>query len=297
MIPTTVIGSFPAPLEGGSYARSYFDGEPRDAGRDSLELAVKSQAEAGIDIVADGQTKSDFITLFAKSFRGVVMQTRPVVIGELEHVSYATVDDQKLAKSLLPKGTKLKGIMTGPYTMAKNTNDMHYGDIEELAFAYASGLAKEAKELSNIVDYVQVDEPFFSVDFPGYGKDLLGEFFSDVSVPKMLHVCGDVSHIFADLVEYPVDYLEHEFAASPQIWDVAADIDFPQTLGVGVARSDKNKAESVKEISTRMETAISMLDPSKLMFNPDCGLRNLDLSVASEKLSNIVAARDGLENG
>ncbi len=294
MIPTTVIGSFPVRLDGGRYARAYFDGAPADAPSESLRLAVEAQAEAGVDIVSDGQTRGDFVRIFAAAFRGVVLEDRPVVVGELEYAGSGLAADLEAARRIIPEGVMLKGIVTGPYTLAKASEDRHYGSVEDLAYAYAAGLAREAEALGAVADYVQVDEPFFSVDFPEYGRRLVEEVLSQVDCPTMLHVCGDVSGIFERLVEYKVDFLEHEFAANPRLWDAVGDVDFRQTLGVGVVRSDENRAESVKEIAGRMATALGHKDAGGLMFNPDCGLRNLDPEVAMAKLRNMVAAREGL---
>ena len=55
-----------------------------------------------------------------------------------------------------------------------------------------------------------------------------------------------------------------------------------------------NKAETAKEIEGRMRAAFQHVDASKLMFNPDCGMRNLDVEVAQEKLANMVTARNRL---
>jgi 5-methyltetrahydropteroyltriglutamate--homocysteine methyltransferase len=292
MIPTTVIGSFPVRLPGGRYAKAYFDGAGSDAPAQALRQAVDAQLAAGIDIVADGQTRGDFVSVFARNFRGALIQGRPVVVGELEYARLTSVDDALAARRITPKGKKLKGIITGPYTLARSSENRHYKSLKDLAFAYAEGLAREAAELSRVVDFVQVDEPFFSVDYPEYGRELTEKVLSNVKVPRMLHVCGDVSQIFGALAEYKVDYLEHEFAANPGLWEAVAGVDFKQTLGVGVVRSDDTKVETVGEILARMKTALGYVDAGRLMFNPDCGLRNHEPDSAGRKLANMVAARD-----
>ncbi|MBU0762236.1 MAG: methionine synthase [Candidatus Altiarchaeota archaeon] len=291
-IPTTVIGSYPVRLDGVKYARAYFSGEKNDALSASIREAVSTQVNAGIDIVSDGQTKGDFINIFAKNFRGVAVKERPIVYSEIEYIRDSVVADQSYVKSFLPKNVKLKGIITGPYTMAKGSEDRHYGSLEKLSLAYARGLASEAEKLSKIVDYIQVDEPFFSVDYPDYGRELIEKVFANVDVPKMLHVCGDVSKIFPQLIEYKVDYLEHEFAANPSLWETVSQHSFKQRLGVGVVRSDLNKVESVEEIVGRMCKAFEVVGSEHIIFNPDCGLRNLDPEVAFGKLKNMVSARN-----
>jgi len=295
MIPTTVIGSYPVRLDGVKYAGAYFSGRSVDAADESVSQAVERQLEAGVDIISDGQTRGGFVKIFACKFRGVVMQKKPVVIREIEYAGPSTAGDQLKVRGMLPDRVKLKGIITGPYTLAKSSVNRHYDSLRELAFAYADGLAKEAEELDKVVDYIQVDEPFYSVDYPEYGRELTEKVFGGVKAPRMLHVCGDVSCVFKELVEYKVDCLEHEFAANPRLWDAVKDVDFTQTLGVGVVRSDLNKVESAGEIRGRMETALKHLDEERLMFNPDCGLRSLDPEVAYGKLRNMVEARNKLE--
>jgi 5-methyltetrahydropteroyltriglutamate--homocysteine methyltransferase len=295
MIPTTVIGSFPVRLDGGKYADAYFGGKSADAAGEGQRQAVEAQVKAGVDIVSDGQTRGDFVSAFARKFSGVVMEGRPVVLKAIEYRGPSASAEMNAVRRLLPKNVKLKGIITGPYTLAKSSENRHYKDLESLAFAYAEGLAQEANELDKAADYVQVDEPFFSVDYPKYGRKLVETVFAGVKKPRMLHVCGDVSAVFAKLVRYDVDVLEHEFAANPSLWDAVRGRDFPQTLGVGVVRSDVNEAETVEEIEARMRTAREYRDAGKLMFNPDCGLRNLDPEVAQAKLRNMVQARDRLK--
>jgi len=292
MIETTVIGSYPVTLDGAKYAKAYFEDGKSNAPEESIRQAVSKQVEAGIDIVSDGQTRGNFVNIFARNFRGALIQSRPIVIGELEYGKPATVDDLRLVRKLIPKKTKLKGIITGPYTMARNSENRHYGSVKELAFAYAEGLAKEASALDAVVDYIQVDEPYFSVDYPEYGRELTEKVFGTVKAPRMLHVCGDVSKVFSRLVEYKVDFLEHEFAANPGLWDALKGVDYKQRLGVGVVRSDDNKVEPVEEIASRMRTALKRLPAERLLFNPDCGLRNLDPDKAYAKLKNMVKARD-----
>lgn len=294
MIKTTVIGSMPVSLDGSKYAQSFFSKKILDARDEALYQAVKSQVDAGIDIVGDGQTGGHFVNIFAKGFKGAVIEEKPIIIDELEYVRSQTVEAQVKVREILPDNVQLKGIVTGAFTMAKSSENRFYKDTKDLAFAYVKGLAKEVGELSKIVDYIQVDEPYFSVDYPDYAKDLIFEIFKKSSVPKMLHICGDVSHIFKDLIEFKVDYLEHEFALTPQIWDSVEELDFKQVLGVGVLKSDNEKIESVAEITKRMNVAVKKRDIDKIMFNPDCGLRNMSCETAFQKLKNMVLARDGL---
>jgi len=289
-LTTTVIGSYPAKLDAGKHLRDYFSGKKVDGGLDLVEHAVKRQVEAGLDIISDGQARGDFIKIFVDGFAGAVMERRPVVLSEVEWTQPITAGDILHAKKIAGDKAKVKGTLTGPFTLAKSSEDRHYKSLRELALAYARALNKEAKALEPHVEFIQIDEPFFSVEFPDYGKEAVELAIKGVKKPVTLHACGDVSEVFEKLAEFPVDTLAHEFAANPKLLDVVRDVDFKQRIGFGCVRSDSEKVESVEEIVKKVEAAVEALGKERVVLNPDCGLRNLPEEVAFKKLCNMVEA-------
>jgi 5-methyltetrahydropteroyltriglutamate--homocysteine methyltransferase len=289
-LPTTVVGSYPAAPAGAALLRYCREGV--DPYAESLEQAVEAQLSAGIHLVSDGQTRNDMVRLFATRLSGIRMRSRPVIMGEIAFKSPITVNDQRMARRAIGGRAMLKGIITGPFTLARSCADEHYGSEERAAMAFAEALNCEAKALSAEVDLIQLDEPFFSVEMPEYAGSLVSAVLSGVDLPKALHVCGDVGRIFADLVELPVDVLDHEFAAHPDLLDMVADIDFCQKLGYGCVRSDVNAVESIAEISERIKKGVESFGHRRLLLDPDCGLRHLSPEVAKAKLENMVKARD-----
>jgi len=289
-LPTTVVGSYPASPTRPALFKYCRDGQ--DPYRDSLREAVDAQLSAGIDIVSDGQTRNDMVRLFTTGLSGIRMRSKPVIIGDIGFKSPITVEDQRIAREAIGGRASLKGIITGPFTLAMSCKDEHYGSMAGVAMAFAEALNNEARALSKTVDIIQVDEPFFSVEYPEYADAILETIFSGVDAPRALHVCGDVGPIFASLVELPVDILDHEFAAHPDLLEVAADIDFSQRIGYGCVRSDVNTAESVKDISERIKKGVASFGHKRLLLDPDCGLRHLSPEVARAKLENMVTARN-----
>ncbi|MFH0815275.1 MAG: methionine synthase [Methanobacteriota archaeon] len=289
-LAATVVGSFPAKPAMKMMAASYRDGS--DPFVASLEGSVKAQLGAGIDIVSDGQTRDTMVNLFAKGLRGVRMRERPAVVREIEWISPITLEDQKHAKSLLPPEKKLKGIITGPFTMAKGLEDKFYGSAENMAFALAEAMNKEARSLEPFVDVIQFDEPFFSVEWPEFAQVLVETARRGLSKPVALHVCGDVAPIFDKLTELPVDLLDHEFAAHPELLATVADVSFRQSLGFGCVRSDKNEVDRLGDVVSLVREAIDRLGAERMLLDPDCGLRHLDEPVARAKLETVVRARN-----
>lgn len=293
-LATTVVGSYPA----SPHVKNLFNycKTGQDPYADSIREAVEAQISAGIDIISDGQTRNDMIKLYATKLGGIRMRQKPVIIGKIEHRGPITLEDQKLSKEIIGNRAMLKGIITGPFTMAMSCQDEHYGSIEKLAFGFAEALNAEARALSGIVDILQIDEPFFSVECPDYASNLIGTIFAGVDIPRALHVCGDVSSIFQKLVELDVNILDHEFAAHPGLLDIVADVDFSQTIGFGCVRSDIDVAEGVPEVLETIKRGIDSIGKHKMMLDPDCGLRHLTPGVAREKLQNMVKARDTHES-
>ena len=292
-LSTTVVGSFPVSPDRDSLVNSIRTGE--DPFLQSIDEAVEAQTSAGIDIIADGQTRNDMIKLFTTKLAGIRMKGKPVVIGDIRYRGPIIVEDQKYLRSIVD-GRQIKGIITGPFTLAMSCVDEHYGSREKLAFELAEALNNEARALNEVVDVIQVDEPFYSVEFPEYAGDLISMVFSGVDKPRTLHACGDVSDFFDKLTEFDVDILDHEFAAHPDLLDVVADVDFGQMVGFGCVRSDENTPETVEIISERVKKGVASLGHERLLLDPDCGLKHLGSDVARQKLENMVKAREAIAN-
>jgi 5-methyltetrahydropteroyltriglutamate--homocysteine methyltransferase len=290
---TTVIGSYPAKPSAASLANQHLEGDySTDPYIAAIDASVKAQLDAGIELVSDGQTRDNMINLYAARLGGARVHGVAKIIGDIYHKENITVEDQRHVRTLVPEGVKLKGMLTGPFTLAKSCRDEHYGDLEGAAFAFADALNEEARALQEVVDVIQIDEPFFSEDFPDYAGLLIGRILDGVNIPRALHVCGDVGPIFKGLVEMKVDLLEHEFAANPGLLDVVGEMDFPQKLGLGSVRSDKEEVEPVPDIASHIQRAVDAFGPDKLVISPDCGLRHLSKATAFNKLKNMVAARN-----
>ena len=65
MVDTTVIGSYPICTDNMKLMRSYFKGEGI-SWKEYIKHAVDDFLQAGLDMVADGQTRDPFITIFLR---------------------------------------------------------------------------------------------------------------------------------------------------------------------------------------------------------------------------------------
>jgi 5-methyltetrahydropteroyltriglutamate--homocysteine methyltransferase len=295
-LKTSVIGSYPISIDSLELINDYFS-EHESSWTRYIKQAVQDMTTAGIDFVSDGQTRDPFIQLFTRKLRGCRIRDRTEIIGHVEYNGPITLQDQKYTRQLLPRKTKLIGVLTGPFTLTKSSVDLFYHDEKELCFDFAAALRDEAALLQKHVDLISIDEPFFSNELPEYAKDLIGIITKGLSCPTRLHVCGDVSGIVPQLVEMPVDILSHEFKASPHLLESFREYPCLRKICLGAVRSDDVRVESVEEIVTHIRKAIAIFGENIVQIAPDCGQRLLPQKIAFHKLQNLTAAGEIINGG
>ncbi len=288
-IKTTVIGSYPVNIDTMKHMQGYFY-QKNVSWNNYIKSTVKDMIKAGIDIVSDGQTRDPFVNIFIRKLKGCRIRDRSEIIGKVEYDGPITVDDQKYVKSLIPKNKQLIGLITGPYTLSNSCVDLFYNDEKELAFDFAYALKQEAKLLQKHVEIISIDEPFFSMGIPEYGKELIDIVIKGLSCTTRLHACGDVSNIVSELLEMPVDILSHEFKASPMLFNAFKQYNITKNICLGSVRSDKTKIETVDEIVTHIKKGIDIFGNKITQLAPDCGQKMLPRDAAFQKLKNLVKA-------
>ena len=138
---TTVQGSYP--LYPGVERRTFrplSEEEPEDPFLGVIEECVRDQIDAGIDIVSDGQTRSDMLRIFTRKIPFIKDLDNVLLVSDkIERTIPLILDDLKFVVGILPRQTQTKGILTGPYTLASSCefNSDAYKDKGELAFDFA----------------------------------------------------------------------------------------------------------------------------------------------------------------
>jgi len=284
VLATTVVGSYPVVKGGG--LRSLFD--PLHT---AVEEAVADQIKAGIDIISDGQVRGDMIQVFASKLPGIKGQE---VIGQVQPASGPiTVGDTKYA---LTKAPKVKGIITGPTTLAHglHIDTPMYRNKEELALDLAAALIPEAKALEAAgIALLQIDEPMFSTGMADLeiGKQAIGRITAALHVPTCMHVCGNLGNVIDEILKFNVNVLDFEFANNPANLDLLSRRDLTgRMIGYGCVDSTADHVESVAEIRKRIEMGIEIFDPRIMLLDPDCGMRMRSREAAYHKLKNLADA-------
>lgn len=140
---------------------------------------------------------------------------------------------------------------------------------------------------------LQVDEPILSTGAadPAAAGEAIGRIASGLSVPVALHACGPVGEMIDDLLRYPVQVLDLEFAGHPGNLEVVAARELgDKRIGLGAVVSSSDEVETVGTIRARVERGVAAFGPGRLLVDPDCGLRMRSREAAFAKLSRMVEA-------
>lgn len=288
MMVTTVVGSYPT----GIMIQSEEDVKK------AIEIAVADQEKAGVSIISDGQVRTDMVGIFAMNMRGYRKEgNRYKVVSRIEVPDKpATVGDYKFARSMAK--AKVKGIITGPTTMAKSSvvdksSPYKSNSDPELIYDLAYAQAAEARALAQAgADIIQIDEPFFSVDADlEVGIRAVNIIAKNIETPAM-HVCGDVRPIFEKLLEASVAILDHEFAVSKNLeaMDKGLIEAHGKIIGFGCVDTATNKVETVEQIEKTVRAGIEKIGKKNMWIDPDCGMRMRTREAAYQKLANMVEA-------
>jgi 5-methyltetrahydropteroyltriglutamate--homocysteine methyltransferase len=211
LFPTTVAGSLPKPswlaepekLWAGWRASG---DELTQAKRDAALVWLKSQEDAGIDIVSDGeQFRIHFVHGFLESVEGIDWDKKtrmgirdnryeaevPTVTGPLRRPKPIHVDDVRFTRAHTRRG--LKFTLPGPMTICDTIADAHYGRRADMAMAFAKLLNEEAREIEALgVDVIQFDEPAFNVfmnDVKDWGIAALEAAAEGLKCKTAVHIC------------------------------------------------------------------------------------------------------------
>ena len=284
ILPTTVVGSYPAVGSGGLRALL-------DPLKPARETAISDQISAGIDIISDGQVGRDMIALVADFLPGVKGQD---VTGQIHPAGKPiTLHGVKHALSRHPA---VKGILTGPSTLAHGLSlkTPVYRNRDELIPDLAIALAHEAHYLAEAgVAILQLDEPILSTGAAdlSVAREAVRRVTDTVDIPTCMHVCGNIGGCIDEILQFPVDILDQEFANNPDNLEVLSRSDLKgRKIGFGCVDSADHAVESVAVIVERIHTGIEIFGAESMLIDPDCGLRMHSREGAYQKLENMVLA-------
>lgn len=269
------------------------------------EEVLREQADAGIDVVTDGQIRwEDGLTYFARGLTGFtiaglqryfdtnVYYRQPVATGEVAWRAPITVADYAFAAA---KSTRsVKPVVTGPLTLAVMSRDEHYRSLDRFVMALAAALNHEVRALAAAgAALIQVDEPGLLVrrdQWPLFRR-AMDVLWDGVGARRALYTYfGHVDGLYPALLDLPVDVIGLDFvAARERNWDVVRRAPFTKKLGLGVLDARNTRMETPEDIAIACRRAAEFVSPASLHVGPSAGLEFLPRRVARKKLDALAA--------
>lgn len=267
--------------------------------------ALSEQADAGLDLVTDGQVRwEDEQTYIAGKLAGVSIDgltrwfdtntyyRQPVVEGDVAWREPITVADYRFATQHSAK--PLKAVLTGPYTLARLSLDNHYGSIAKLASALAEALNQEAQALEDAgATFIQFNEPAILKQKDDYATfaSVSQRAVAGLSAETAVYLYfGDVEGIYPQLLDLPFDLIGLDFAMGAANESVLQRAPFTKKLGLGIVDARNSRMEPVEHITERIRALSGSLSPDRIHVSPSAGLEFLPREVAQEKLRRLSAA-------
>ncbi len=270
------------------------------------EEALKEQAEAGIELVTDGQIRwEDEQTYIAGRLDGISLTglirffdtntyyREPLVEGPVSWREPITIHDYEFA--VAHSSRPVKPVLTGPYTLARLSRDEHYGDVGSLSLAFAEALNQEAKALAAAgATLVQFNEPALTWHTEDAGlagkawRRLIDGLSLETAVYFYFGAPGSAlpAAIESGFTTVGVD------ATIPEVLAAVKKGPLPEKLAVGAIDSRTTRLESVEQIAGRVREAAKIVPPERLYVNPNMGLEFLPREEAQAKLVRLVEGVD-----
>jgi 5-methyltetrahydropteroyltriglutamate--homocysteine methyltransferase len=328
---TTVVGSYPQPdslidkevLHGQPVPRVRADelwrvaAEARpQAIREATLLAIRDMESAGVDVITDGEVaRQSYSSHFLTALSGIDEHdpaiirfangrtTRvPRVVGPIRHQRLVEVETAQFLRSHTDRATKVT--LPGPFTLAQQAKDEHYGDIVALGFDFAAALNHEARALQSTgIDVIQLDEPWVRFDPDGarrYAVSLIDRAFEGITIRKAVHVCFGYAFLqpggksrryefLAELADSGADEISIEAAQPDLDPGVLKDLS-SKSVALGVLDLSTPDVESVEVVARRIRAGLAYLPPERLIPAPDCGMKYMPRAMAFGRLEILCRA-------
>lgn len=283
----------------------------RDAQDAATLAAIRDQEQAGLSIITDGEIRREsYSNFFVLALDGVDVDNPgsaldrngnpmpvPRVAGPISRREHILRRDAEFLRSATDR--KIKVTVPGPFTMAQQAQNDHYGSEEEVAFAFADVVRQEVTELFAAgVDIVQLDEPWMesrAEQARAYGIETLHRALDGVGGTTVLHICFGYPlfvpghkrsyRFLPELAAAPVDQISIETAQAQLDLEVLEQLQ-DKTIVLGVIALDSDDVEDAETVTARIERALP--HTKNLVAAPDCGMKYLTRDAAFGKLQSLV---------
>ena len=275
-----------------------------------LASLVDLQRSASLDALIDGQLNwQDAFRPFSELFTGIKLGAltrwfdnntfyrKPNIT---QKVDYKGTDLARYFKhELLPRSSRKKAILPGPFTFARLAETSAYKSLADLADDLAHALRETANELQKVgYTDVQFNEPALTAD--GTSKrdlEVARHGFEVCAKGLAAHTTlqtyfGDAGPILDNLLDYPVNCIGLDFYATSL--ETLEQHDFNLELGCGCIDGRNSLLETANVLSKFVIDVDERLSPKSIIIGPNCDLDFLPQKVAEQKVRLLAETKEAL---
>jgi 5-methyltetrahydropteroyltriglutamate--homocysteine methyltransferase len=332
MFATSIAGSLPKPEWLAETQKLWpqwkLEGDAlRQAKADATLLWIKTQEDAGLDIIGDGeQARQHFVHGFLEQVEGIDFANKvkmgirnnrydamvPQVIAPLRLKGRVHAMEAQLLRAHTKR--KIKFTLPGPMTIVDTVADRYYGQGEEgrikMAMAFAELLNQEALALqADGVDIIQFDEPAFNVylaEAADWGVKALERASQGLTCTTAVHICygygiqanvdwkntlgqewRQYEKVFPALAKSRIDQVSLECMHSHVPMDLIGLLKGKDVM-VGVIDVASNQVETPEEVADTIGRALQFVAKDRLFPCTNCGMAPMQRDIALRKLEALV---------
>jgi 5-methyltetrahydropteroyltriglutamate--homocysteine methyltransferase len=330
LLPTSVIGSYAWPswfitaveaMKRGEYGPA----DIHETLNDAVDVALRDQEDAGIDIVSDGEMRrlGFFTADFYNRLSGLRTLPPDRYLGPAGHDQrehYEAIDPITTPEGLglVPEfqyvrtrtAKRIKMPCPGPFTLAgRIAPGSAYKDRMDVAHALSEIINTELKALVAAgVDFIQLDEPSYAVHPEAASRgtprdfvELFNHTVEGVNARIGLHLCfgnfvgrpvakRTYAPLFPYILETRTDELALEFA-NREMFEIEVGKQVAaagKTLAAGLIDVKNYYIETPEDVAQRIRTTLKYVPADKLAIVPDCGFSQTARWASRAKLKAMV---------
>jgi len=294
--------------------------------------SLKLQADAGLDIVSEGElfrtgtedVSSSYIVYIAQFIDGIrrtaehktdSKQAALCIEAPMRAIDTRVIcDDWIRAQQLSDRPVKVN--LPGPVTFASRVPDVHYTSHEERTRDYAQLLGAQLTALEDAgCQWAQIDDPHLTWDLPKcpYGVEYLDVALTGLrgDLRVAVHMCQGNPYAFTGIRFTPkkqvyyaalasqlaasrVDAIAIEKPNVPGLTEFGLAAFGDKTVFLGLIDVADKAVESASKIADDIIMALKEVPVDKLVITPDCGIKHYPEALALEKLKTMRVAVDGV---
>ncbi|MGH9447099.1 MAG: methionine synthase [Terriglobia bacterium] len=324
LLPTSVVGSYARPAWVWIALEAARRGElgPADVNEiqdDAVNMALRDQEEAGVDIVSDGEMRRS--GFFTAEFYGHLTGLRPLepdrrigVSGHDQQHRFEVLEPITAPRGLgvvaefayARSQTKrpIKVTLPGPFTLSgRLATGKVYKERRDAAWAFVPILNAEIKALIAAgAQFIQIDEPSPAIHPESRAEfaELFNAATKGAGARMAAHLCfgnytgrplgrRSYSLILDQMLQYKVSQLVLEFANRELAeLPLCGEIAKHRELAVGLVDVKSYYIETPEDVAERIEKVLQYVPAEKLTVVPDCGFSQTARWAAREKLKAMV---------